>query len=210
MERQITEHEMPLTRLHDVFEHQSPREVIHLLEQINVGFFRRVVKLTREGWCPLPSLLFMTVVSQVDDKRALELIEERRTYSEDRFTGGDPQRDLLLSMASDLGLKISYTRVVKDDRPRVTPAAETYRSVLEGLCRQFATLVNDPETGRLGYSTGELSVLEEAFGVLGWNDPRPCPELECQIDECHREAVHDINTFSGRMRVCGPCWKKGP
>ena len=61
------------------------------------------------------------------------------------------------------------------------------RDALEDMTRQFAysgTLKKTPV-----YTTGGLSALENAFDVLGWSDPQPCPENKCEIKGCNEIAT---------------------
>ena len=52
-------------------------------------------------------------------------------------------------------------------------------------------------------STGGLSTLEWAFRILGWNDPHPVPECECEFPGCHKHATCGTPTKDGYKRVCG-------
>ena len=52
-------------------------------------------------------------------------------------------------------------------------------------------------------STGGLSTLERAFWILGWNDPHPVPECECEVPGCHEHATCGTPTKDGYKRVCG-------
>ena len=52
-------------------------------------------------------------------------------------------------------------------------------------------------------STGGLSTLEWAFRILGWNDPHPVPECECEFPGCHEHATCGTPTKDGYKRVCG-------
>ena len=52
-------------------------------------------------------------------------------------------------------------------------------------------------------STGGLSTLERAFRILGWNDPHPVPECECEVPGCHEHATCGTPTKDGYKRVCG-------
>ena len=52
-------------------------------------------------------------------------------------------------------------------------------------------------------STGGLSTLEWAFRILGWNDPHPVPECECEVPGCHEHATCGTPTKDGYKRVCG-------
>lgn len=71
---------------------------------------------------------------------------------------------------------------------------------VEDVVRQFAyqTTVD----GRCAYSTGGLSVLEWAFSILGWPDPKPAPECECQEEGCHEWAVCGRPTPDGYKWLC--------
>jgi len=54
-----------------------------------------------------------------------------------------------------------------------------------------------------GYMTGGLSALEEAFDVLGWDDPHPEPEARCDEPGCMAQATCGISTRDSYRRVCG-------
>ena len=57
--------------------------------------------------------------------------------------------------------------------------------------------------GRLHITHGGLSTLEWAFYILGWENPHPVPECECEIEGCHEHATCDTPTADGYKRVCG-------
>ena len=57
--------------------------------------------------------------------------------------------------------------------------------------------------GRLHISNGGLSTLEWAFDILGWDNPHPAPEFECEIDGCHEHATCGAPTNDGYKRMCG-------
>jgi hypothetical protein len=57
-------------------------------------------------------------------------------------------------------------------------AAPALRAALEGMVYQFAHWAHP------GLWTGGLSALEEAFDVLGWDDPHPAPEQTCDEPGC--------------------------
>lgn len=71
---------------------------------------------------------------------------------------------------------------------------------VEDVVRQFAyqTTVD----GRCAYYTGGLSTLEWAFSILGWPDPKPTPECECQEEGCHEWAVGGRPTPDGYKCLC--------
>ena len=57
--------------------------------------------------------------------------------------------------------------------------------------------------GRLCITHGGLSTLEWAFDILGWENPHPVPECECEFDGCHEHATCGTPTKNGYKRVCG-------
>jgi hypothetical protein len=57
--------------------------------------------------------------------------------------------------------------------------------------------------GRLHIGHGGLSTLEWAFDILGWDNPHPVPEFECEIDGCHEHATCGAPTSDGYKRMCG-------
>ena len=57
--------------------------------------------------------------------------------------------------------------------------------------------------GRLHITHGGLSTLEQAFDILGWENPHPVPECECEIDGCHEQATCGAKTNDGYKRMCG-------
>lgn len=57
--------------------------------------------------------------------------------------------------------------------------------------------------GRLHLTTGGLSTLESAFAILGWDDPKPYPEGECEWDGCYEYASCGTPTPDGYKRLCG-------
>ncbi len=81
-------------------------------------------------------------------------------------------------------------------------AARARREALESMVRQFA--YTGTKDGAPCYYTGGLSALEDAFEVLGWDDPQPCPENKCQREGCPAYADCGQPTANGGYeRVCG-------
>ena len=77
---------------------------------------------------------------------------------------------------------------------------EEIREFVEDVIRQFAYKVK--ADGRCAYSTGGLSTLEWAFSILGWPDPKPAPECECQVNGCHEWATCGMPTRDGYRFLC--------
>ncbi len=73
------------------------------------------------------------------------------------------------------------------------------REALEDLTRQFA-FRND----RGQEHTGALSALEQAFDVLGWDDPHDCePWQVCDEPDCKRPVTCGTPTPKGYRHTCG-------
>ena len=62
--------------------------------------------------------------------------------------------------------------------------------------------------GRLHITHGGLSTLERAFDILGWENPHPVPECECEIDGCYEYATCGTPTKEGYKRLCYKHWKE--
>ena len=79
---------------------------------------------------------------------------------------------------------------------------DTLREFAEDVARQFGYHGTTPD-GRPAYTTGGLSTLEWAWSLLGWPDPKPAPECECQEDGCHEWATGGRPTPDGYKWLCG-------
>ena len=78
---------------------------------------------------------------------------------------------------------------------------EEIKEFAEDVAYQFGYYF--PIKDMLYISTGGLSTLERAFDILGWNDPHPVPECECEVPGCHEYANCGTQTKDGYKRVCG-------
>lgn len=76
--------------------------------------------------------------------------------------------------------------------------AETLRECILDLLNQFAYDTEGP-----ALTTGGLSALEHAFGVVGWEDPHPIPNQRCDEPLCRRRADCGTPTKTGYRRTCG-------
>ena len=81
-------------------------------------------------------------------------------------------------------------------------ADKTLREFAEDVARQFGYHGTTPD-GRPAYTTGGLSTLEWAWSLLGWPDPKPAPECECQEEGCHKWATGGRPTPDGYKWLCG-------
>ena len=84
----------------------------------------------------------------------------------------------------------------------------TEAEALEGMVRQFAYYSNG------AYRTGGLSALEDAFDVLGWDDPHEDLSNACDEPGCRDEATCGWPTRpggtgpnGGYRRTCGKHWQ---
>ena len=74
------------------------------------------------------------------------------------------------------------------------------RAFAEDVAHQFG--YHGQHNGRLALTHGGLSTLERAFDILGWENPHPDPENECQYEGCHHYASCGTPTKDGYLRVC--------
>lgn len=73
------------------------------------------------------------------------------------------------------------------------------REALESMVYQFAYWSDgDPP----GHITGGLSALEEAFAVLGWDEPHPAPFQQCDEPGCRKQGTSGTPTLDGYRRTC--------
>lgn len=75
---------------------------------------------------------------------------------------------------------------------------EKMREALEDMCGQFAYWSD----AKGGYCTGGLSVLEEAFELLGWDDPQVHKAAQCDEPRCKKQATCGAPTKAGYRRTC--------
>ena len=78
---------------------------------------------------------------------------------------------------------------------------DTLKAFAEDVARQFGYHGTTPD-GRPAYTTGGLSTLEWAWSLLGWPDPKPAPECECQEEGCHEWANGGRPTPDGYKWLC--------
>ena len=76
----------------------------------------------------------------------------------------------------------------------------TTAEALDSMVRQFAYWSDVAG----GYTTGGLSALEDAFEVLGWDDPQPAPEARCDEPRCMKQATSGTPARTGYRHTCYP------
>ena len=111
---------------------------------------------------------------------AIEIINELHTERLDYYSEYIPLIDAANRLAAyeDTGLE-----------------PEEIKGFAEDVAYQFGYYF--PIKDILYISTGGLSTLERAFDILGWNDPHPVPECECEVPGCHERANCGTPTKDG-------------
>lgn len=102
-------------------------------------------------------------------------------------------------LTKDLVMDAAY-EVSKFPAADVAPVSDL-KEFAEDVLYQFGYKINC--NGGLHITAGGLSTLEWAFSILGWEDPYPFPEGECEWDGCHEYATCGTPTQDGYKRVCG-------
>ena len=101
-----------------------------------------------------------------------------------------------------LQLMFDYLKIIIRDQPTVDAVeVAEMREFAEDVACQFGYYCQNG--GRLHITHGGLSTLEWAFDILGWENPHPVPECECQIEGCHEHATCGAPTADGYKRMCG-------
>ena len=89
-----------------------------------------------------------------------------------------------------------------DELREMVEEDKTLKEFAEDVARQFGYHGTTPDGGP-AYTTGGLSTLEWAWALLGWPDPKPAPECECQEEGCHEWATGGRPTPDGYKWLCG-------
>lgn len=78
-----------------------------------------------------------------------------------------------------------------------------YKEALEDMVWQFGYRVDGKGKKPPVIYSGGLSALEHAFTILGWEDPKPCPESSCDIQKCQRWSHAGVPFPDGDyLRLC--------
>ena len=102
----------------------------------------------------------------------------------------------LLTIEDTLGEEYDLDRLRE-----LVEADKTLKEFAEDVARQFGYHGTTPD-GRPAYTTGGLSTLEWAWSLLGWPDPKPASECECQEEGCHEWATSGRPTPDGYKWLC--------
>jgi DNA repair exonuclease SbcCD ATPase subunit len=110
----------------------------------------------------------------------------------DGFRNGQAQVQAMLDEVMESNKKMAQ------DLATLKEAVTDLAVCITDLLSMFAYRLDDPPR----ISTGGLSVLEDAFEILGYDDPHPIPERQCQFEGCTKTATSGTPTKNGYMRVC--------
>ena len=105
------------------------------------------------------------------------------------------------------GWDAKIVRAWLDEQPTVDAVyADDVKEFAEDVVYQFGYY--GQYNGRLHIGHGGLSTLEWAFDILGWDNPHPAPEFECEIEGCHEHATCGAPTSEGYKRMCGKHYRE--
>jgi len=90
--------------------------------------------------------------------------------------------------------------VMATNGERESATCATLLDALEAMVRQFAYWA-DGKGGSLW--TGGLSALENAFDLLGWDDPHPVPDMACDEPGCSKKGMYGWSTRPGGTGMNG-------
>ena len=91
--------------------------------------------------------------------------------------------------ASDMEQVDRYWPLISQALAQAEVRSNEYKDALEDMVWQFGYKADGKGRRPASLFTGGLSALEHAFDVLGWLDPKPCPEGECVVKGCHNWAT---------------------
>lgn len=127
------------------------------------------------------------------------LCDGENEYDLERLAAVYNQR---VSMRDEASQRFSLTAKIPIDRlQELVEVYDTLQEFAEDVVRQFGYHGTTPD-GRPAYTTGGLSTLEWAWALLGWPDPKPAPECECQEEGCHEWANGGRPTPDGYKWLC--------
>lgn len=140
-----------------------------------------------------------------DDRKKVRLIDSHEFWNRlshvvyDIFTVNE--KDGQLTGTASVGY---YTETIEEvlKQTKTVDAVEVddMREFAKDVAYQFGYYCQNG--GRLHITHGGLSTLEWAFDILGWENPHPVPECECEIDGCHEHATCGAHTADGYKWMC--------
>jgi len=102
------------------------------------------------------------------------------------------------ALVGDGGYPMRFHTLLAEDMPDCLMEIGQLTAALEGMCYQFGGW-NDRKGG---LTTNGLSDLEYAFDVLGWKEPHPVPEMQCDEPGCKKQIVCGWPSDKGYRRTC--------
>lgn len=140
-----------------------------------------------------------------DDRKKVRLVDAHEFWNRlshvvyDIFTVHE--KDGQLTGTASVGY---YTETIEEvlKQTKTVDAVEVddMREFAKDVAYQFGYYCQNG--GRLHITHGGLSTLEWAFDILGWENPHPVPECECEIDGCHEHATCGAPTADGYKWMC--------
>ena len=116
--------------------------------------------------------------------------------------------DIKLIQESDFRYTVGLWPGVKEEFIRLQAENKQLRETVEDMCCQYGGWSTK---GGGGLTTDGMSALEGAFGVLGWVDPHPRPDMRCDEPGCKRQRTCGTPTKDGYRSTCGehakPLWE---
>lgn len=80
-----------------------------------------------------------------------------------------------------------------EQQAEINRLTDSLSEFAEDVIRQFGYWTNG------GMSAGGLSTLEDAFAILGWEDPHPMPDMRCDEPGCMEQATVGTPRVAGRI-----------
>ena len=133
-------------------------------------------------------------------------IEKRLIYADSgQESVGYLKRHLIVGDSDFLMGYLQGAEALADGLAKLPPVdaveVAVMREFAEDVAYQFGYYCQNG--GRLHITHGGLSTLEQAFDILGWENPHPVPEFECEVEGCYEHATCGALTDDGYKRMCG-------
>jgi hypothetical protein len=130
-----------------------------------------------------------------DLKNRVAELEKWKAWAKDVMIDNEAERDGFRN--GQVQVQAMLDEVMESNKNLARDLA-TLKEAVTDLVSMFAYRLDDPPR----ISTGGLSVLEDAFEILGYDDPHLVSERQCQFGGCTKTATSGTPTKNGYMRVC--------
>lgn len=139
----------------------------------------------------VPGRFGIDFIFQMDDDEVAGFFETMNRLADYEDTGLTPEQVVTMK-----GLHTARQDLIAENEK----LKADMRAFAEDVAHQFG--YHSQHNGRLTLTHGGLSTLEWAFDILGWENPHPDPENECQHEGCHHYASCGTPTKDGYKRLC--------